>query len=62
MPKTLLFLQEYKLQFDRYNLEVVVPFLIQEVKPLLNDLIDRVGFWIDARLYAEVLQSVGESA
>jgi uncharacterized protein len=35
--------------------------LIQEVKPLLDALIDRVGFWIDARLYAEVLQAVDES-
>ncbi|BAU10854.1 hypothetical protein LEP3755_13460 [Leptolyngbya sp. NIES-3755] len=35
--------------------------LIQEVKPLLDALIERVGFWIDARLYAEVLQTVGES-
>jgi predicted nucleic acid-binding protein len=35
--------------------------LIQEVKPLLDALIEQVGFWIDARLYAEVLQSVGES-
>lgn len=36
--------------------------LIQEVKPLLDALIEQVGFWIDARLYAEVLQAVGESA
>jgi predicted nucleic acid-binding protein len=36
--------------------------LIQEVKPLLDALIEQVGFWIDARLYAEVLQVVGESA
>ncbi|MFQ3618759.1 MAG: DUF3368 domain-containing protein [Cyanobacteriota bacterium] len=36
--------------------------LIQEVKPLLDALIGQVGFWIDARLYAEVLQAVGESA
>ncbi len=35
---------------------------IQEVKPLLDALIEQVGFWIDAWLYAEVLQSVGESA
>ncbi|MGQ9873225.1 DUF3368 domain-containing protein [Leptodesmis sp.] len=35
--------------------------LIQEVKPLLDALIEQVGFWIDARLYAEVLQAVGES-
>jgi predicted nucleic acid-binding protein len=36
--------------------------LIQEVKPLLDALIEQVGFWIDARFYAEVLQAVGESA
>ncbi|MGL5080901.1 MAG: DUF3368 domain-containing protein [Microcoleaceae cyanobacterium] len=36
--------------------------LIQEVKPLLDVLIEQVGFWIDARLYAEVLQAVGETA
>lgn len=36
--------------------------LIQEVKPLLDALIEQVGFWIDTRLYAEVLQAVGESA
>lgn len=35
---------------------------IQEVKPLLDALIERVGFWVDLQLYAEVLQSVGESA
>lgn len=35
--------------------------LIQEVKPLLDALIEQVGFWIDARLYAEVLQAVGEA-
>ncbi|MBO1347940.1 MAG: DUF3368 domain-containing protein [Hormoscilla sp. GUM202] len=35
--------------------------LIQEVKPLLDDLIDRVGFWVDEQLYTEVLQAVGES-
>jgi len=36
--------------------------LIQEVKPLLDALIEQVGFWLDARLYAEVLQAVGEPA
>ena len=36
--------------------------LIPEVKPLLDALIEQVGFWIDARLYAEVLQAVGEPA
>jgi uncharacterized protein len=34
--------------------------LIQEVKPLLDALIEQVGFWVDERLYAEVLQTVGE--
>lgn len=35
--------------------------LIQDVKPLLDTLMEQVGFWIDARLYAEVLQAVDES-
>lgn len=35
--------------------------LIQEVKPLLDTLIEQVGFWIDEQLYAEVLQVVDES-
>ncbi|MCU0565769.1 MAG: DUF3368 domain-containing protein [Oculatellaceae cyanobacterium Prado106] len=35
---------------------------IQDVKPLLDPLIEQAGFWIDAGLYAEILQSVGESA
>lgn len=35
--------------------------LIQEVKPLLDALIDRVGFWVEEQLYTEVLQAVGES-
>jgi len=34
--------------------------LIQEVKPLLDALIQQVGFWVDEQLYAEVLQAVGE--
>jgi uncharacterized protein len=34
--------------------------LIQEVKPLLDALIEQVGFWVDERLYAEVLQTVDE--
>ena len=34
--------------------------LIQEVKPLLDILIDRVGFWIDEQLYTEVLQAADE--
>jgi len=35
--------------------------LIQEVKPLLDALIDQVGFWVEEQLYTEVLQAVGES-
>ena len=34
--------------------------LIEDVKPLLDSLIDRVGFWIDEQLYTEVLRAVGE--
>lgn len=34
--------------------------LIQAIKPLLDTLIEQVGFWIDGQLYAEVLQTVGE--
>lgn len=34
--------------------------LIEDVKPLVDALIKELGFWIDARLYAEVLRSVGE--
>ena len=36
--------------------------LIQDVKPLLDALIEQVGFWVDEQLYAEVLQAVGELA
>jgi hypothetical protein len=36
--------------------------LIQEVKPLLEALIEQVGFWIDTQLYIEILRAVGESA
>ncbi|MDY6781493.1 MAG: DUF3368 domain-containing protein [Cyanobacteriota bacterium] len=36
--------------------------LIQEVKPLLDALISRAGFWVDEQLQAEVLQAAGESA
>ncbi len=36
--------------------------LIPEVKPLLDALVEQVGFWIDMQLYTEVLQVVGESA
>lgn len=46
--------------------EIVIPTavfnLIQEVKPLLDALIEQVGFWVDEQLYAEVLQAVGESS
>ncbi len=35
--------------------------LIQSVKPLLDALIEQVGFWVDKQLYTEVLQAVGES-
>ncbi|NES19759.1 MAG: DUF3368 domain-containing protein [Symploca sp. SIO3E6] len=35
--------------------------LIQEVKPLLNNLTEQVGFWVDEQLYTVVLQAVGES-
>jgi uncharacterized protein len=35
--------------------------LIEDVKPLVDALIEEVGFWIDSQLYAEVLRSVGES-
>lgn len=34
--------------------------LIKEVKPLLDALVERAGFWIDVRLYVEVLAAVGE--
>ncbi|MGL6343584.1 MAG: DUF3368 domain-containing protein [Waterburya sp.] len=34
--------------------------LIQEIKPLLDILIDQVGFWIDEQLYTEVLKTVDE--
>ncbi len=34
--------------------------LIQEVKPLLDTLIKRVGFWIHEQLYTDVLQVVDE--
>ena len=34
--------------------------LIQEVKPVLDILIDQVGFWIDKQLYTEVLLAVDE--
>lgn len=34
--------------------------LIQQVKPMLDALIQQVGFWVDEQLYAEVLQAAGE--
>ncbi len=33
---------------------------IEEVKPLLDALIDRTGFWIDDRLYTEILNAADE--
>jgi len=34
--------------------------LISAVKPILDDLVTRAGFWISKRLYARVLQAAGE--
>ena len=34
---------------------------IQEVKPLLNALREKAGFWVNEELYLEVLQAVDES-
>lgn len=34
--------------------------MILEVKPLLDALVEEVGFWLDPKLYAEVLRSVDE--
>jgi predicted nucleic acid-binding protein len=34
--------------------------LIALVKPIVDDLINIAGFWIDKRLYAEVLKQAGE--
>ena len=34
--------------------------LIQEVKPLLDALISKAGFWISPQLYNRVLESAGE--
>lgn len=34
--------------------------LIERVKPVLNDLIGRAGFWIGADLHAKVLAELGE--
>jgi predicted nucleic acid-binding protein len=35
--------------------------LIPHLKPLLDDLITRAGFWVSPQLYERVLQAVGES-
>lgn len=34
--------------------------LIPQLKPILDDLITRAGFWVSAQLYERVLQAVGE--
>lgn len=34
--------------------------LISQLKPILDDLITRAGFWVSAQLYERVLQAVGE--
>jgi predicted nucleic acid-binding protein len=34
--------------------------LIPHLKPILDDLITRAGFWVSAQLYERVLQAVGE--
>jgi hypothetical protein len=33
---------------------------LSSVKPVLDELISKVGFWVSHKLYVEVLQSVGE--
>jgi uncharacterized protein len=30
------------------------------VKPILDDMIAKAGFWVDSQLYARVLQEAGE--
>ena len=35
--------------------------LIPHLKPILDDLITRAGFWVSGQLYERVLQAVGES-
>ncbi|ACB54593.1 hypothetical protein cce_5247 (plasmid) [Crocosphaera subtropica ATCC 51142] len=35
--------------------------LIESVKPLLDSLIQETGFWIEEKLYKEVLHIVGEA-
>lgn len=34
--------------------------LVPLLKPVLDDLITRAGFWVSSRLYERVLQAVGE--
>ncbi len=34
--------------------------IVSHVKPLLNDLKDKAGFWFSDKLYQEILQSVNE--
>ena len=34
--------------------------LIPQLKPILDDLITRAGFWVSVQLYERVLQAVGE--
>ena len=34
--------------------------LVPHLKPILDDLITRAGFWVSAQLYERVLQVVGE--
>ncbi len=34
--------------------------IIEEVKPLLNDLLGKAGFWISKELYDRILQEAGE--
>lgn len=34
--------------------------LILAVKPVLNDVIARAGFWVQPNLYASILKAVGE--
>jgi len=35
--------------------------LVVAVKPILDDLIAKAGFWVDNSLYQQVLQMVGEN-
>lgn len=36
--------------------------IVPAVKPLLDDLIVRAGFWISQSLYARVLDEIGEQS